>query len=172
MTIKYKVQRNFLDQAFFDQFQKFIFSHEMGWHWEEHQVPIALDLQSPQHDDRSFFSHTCFQKHEPCSPLYSRFMVPILRGLQSKLVSNVRANCLIKDSKPHTSNFHSDTDYPCHTAILYMNTNNGYTLLGEKEKIKITSEENKIVVFDSQTKHCAVSQTDRERRIVINFNYL
>ena len=172
MTIKYKVQKNFLDQTFFDHFQKFIFSKTMDWHWEEHQVCITLDLKSSEQNDRSFFSHTFFQDYEPRSPHYAHFIAPILQGLKCKMVSVVRANCLIKDSKPHTSNFHSDTDYPCNTAILYMNTNNGYTLLGEKEKIKITSEENKIVVFDSLTKHCAVSQTDRERRIVVNFNYI
>ena len=171
MTIKYKVQKNFLDQTFFDQFQKFIFSAPMDWHWQEHQYFITLNVDSPQHNDRGFFSHTFFQDYEPHSPHYSRFIVPILHGLKCKMVSTVRANCLPKDSKPYTSNFHRDRPFDCNTAILYMNTNNGYTLLGEKEKIKIKSEANKIVVFDSKTKHCAVSQTDKPRRIVINFNY-
>ena len=51
-----------------------------------------------------------------------------------------------------------------------MNNNNGYTLLGEKEKIKIESEANKLVIFNSQIKHCGVSQTDTDRRVVINFS--
>jgi len=52
-----------------------------------------------------------------------------------------------------------------------MNTCNGYTILDKKEKIKITSEENKILLFNSQIEHAAVSQTDVDRRIIINFNY-
>ena len=71
-----------------------------------------------------------------------------------------------------SAHFHCDRKYDCTTAILYMNTNNGYTLLGEKEKIKIKSEENTMLIFNSQIKHCAVSQTDTERRVVINFNYI
>jgi len=88
------------------------------------------------------------------------------------MLDDVRANCVLKNRKKNFSDFHCDRTYDCTTAILYMNTNNGYTLLGEKEKIKIKSEENKIVIFNSQTKHCAVSQTDQERRVVINLNYI
>ena len=51
-----------------------------------------------------------------------------------------------------------------------MNTNNGHTLL--KNKIKIKAEENKLLIIDTKTPHAAVSQTDKDRRIVINFNYL
>ena len=94
-----------------------------------------------------------------------------MKKLKCDDISNIRANCLVKDQKKHFSNFHCDRDYNCTTAILYMNTNNGYTLLGEKEKIKIKSEANKLIIFNSQTKHCAVSQTDTDRRVVVNFNY-
>ena len=161
--IKYKIHKDFLDKPFFDQFQKFIFSYKLSWYWEPHQY---------HSNDRGFFRHTFYLHHEPRSSHYTSFIVPILEKLKCKMVSNIRANCLLKDHKQYSSTFHCDNTYSCNTAILYMNTNNGYTLLGEKEKIKINSEANKLVVFNSQTKHCAVSQTDQERRIVINFNYV
>jgi len=41
-----------------------------------------------------------------------------------------------------------------------------------KNKIKIKTEENKLLIIDTKTSHAAVSQTDTDRRIVINFNYL
>ena len=160
--LNYKVQKNFLDQSFFDRFQELVFSYPFAWFWEEHQYM----------NDRGFFSHTFYRHHEPCSPHYASFIFPIIKRLKCNMISNIRANCLIKDKKKHVSNFHCDQHYKCTTAILYMNTNNGYTLLGEKEKVKIKSEANKIVIFDSRIKHCAVSQTDIERRIVVNFNYL
>tara|TARA_R100000963_G_C4586549_1_gene65401 strand:+ start:89 stop:589 length:501 start_codon:yes stop_codon:yes gene_type:complete len=161
--IKYKIHKDFLEKTFFNQFQKFIFSYGIAWFWEAHQHNSK---------DRGFFRHSFYLQHEPRSPHYVPFIVPILQKLKCKMVSNIRANCLVKDHKPYTSTFHCDRSYNCKTAILYMNTNNGYTLLGEKEKIKIDSEANQMVVFNSQTKHCAVSQTDQERRIVINFNYV
>ena len=36
---------------------------------------------------------------------------------------------------------------------------------------KIDCEENKLVVFNTQLKHRIVSQTDKTKRVVINFNY-
>jgi hypothetical protein len=67
------------------------------------------------------------------------------------------------------SGFHTDYEYKCKTAILYMNTCNGYTQFENGEKV--LSEENKIIVFDSNLKHAAVNQTDTKQRIVININY-
>jgi hypothetical protein len=51
-----------------------------------------------------------------------------------------------------------------------MNTNNGYTEF--EDGTKVESVANRIVTFPSVTKHRAVSQTDEQRRVVINFNYL
>ena len=42
----------------------------------------------------------------------------------------------------------------------------------EKENIKIKCEENKMLIFNSKFEHCAVSQTDESKRVVINFNYI
>ena len=159
--IKYELKKNFLDKELFDPFKKVIFSDLFPWFWRDHQY----------NSDEGFFGHDFYWRHKPCSPFYEHYIVPIIIKLKCNMVSGVRVNCLVKDKNKHFSNFHCDRVFDCTTAIFYMNTNNGYTLLGEKEKIKIESEENKIVIFNSQTKHCAVSQTDTDRRIVINFNY-
>ena len=160
--IKHEIKNNFLDKELFNSFKKEMFSSRCGWYWQAHQVE----------KDRGYFGHYFYVEHKPNSSFYTPFIVPIIFMLRAKMLTEVRANCTLKDSKQHFSDFHFDRSYDCTTSILYMNTNNGYTLLGEKEKIKITSEENKMVTFNSQTKHCAVSQTDTDRRIVINFNYL
>ena len=55
------------------------------------------------------------------------------------------------------------------TAILYLNTNNGYTEFKSGDKVKSVS--NRVVVFDSNLKHRTVTCTDQKTRIVINFNY-
>ena len=53
-----------------------------------------------------------------------------------------------------------------------MNTNNGFTLLKTKEgEVKSKSEENKLILFNSQTLHQSVRQTDTNQRITINFNF-
>jgi len=160
--VKFEVKNNFLDKELFDSFKKEIFSHRFPWYWQEHQTK----------NDKGFFAHTFYSHYAPNSDFHKPFIVPIITKLKGHMLDDVRANCLLKNSKRYFSEFHCDRTYDCTTAILYMNTNNGYTLLGEEEKTKIKSEENKIVIFNSQTRHCAVSQTDTEKRIVINFNYI
>ena len=86
------------------------------------------------------------------------------------MISEIRANLLFKTKKHMQSDFHLDKTFFCKTAIFYVNTNNGYTLL--KDNTKIKAEENKVLIIDSKTYHAAVTQTDVERRVVINFNYL
>ena len=54
-------------------------------------------------------------------------------------------------------------------AILYLNTNDGYTCFEDGNKIK--SIENRFVAFDSSLKHSGTTCTDEPRRIVLNINY-
>ena len=61
-------------------------------------------------------------------------------------------------------------DFPCSTtAILYINTNNGYTKFKKGGKVK--SVANRMLIFDSQLEHAGVTCTDALRRVVVNFNY-
>jgi len=73
--------------------------------------------------------------------------------------------------------FHSDLnhdfeeDVASHwtTAILYMNTNNGYTKF--EDGTKVESVANRMITFPANMKHSGTSCTDEKTRVVINFNY-
>jgi hypothetical protein len=56
------------------------------------------------------------------------------------------------------------------TAIFYLNSNNGYTLFGDGEKV--FSVENRMVLFDSATLHTGASCTDADDRLVLNINMM
>ena len=65
--------------------------------------------------------------------------------------------------------YHTD-GYDCsHTSIYYINTNNGYTKFKNKGKVK--SVENRMVVFPSHLEHQGYTCSDKLKRVVINFNY-
>jgi hypothetical protein len=82
-----------------------------------------------------------------------------------------RANLSLKQCKNTRLFFHTDYSFKCFTSIFYMNTNNGGTILDENQKIKIDSVENTMLIFDSQTPHAQLTQSDTKRRIVLNINY-
>ncbi len=124
-----------------------------------------LMLQEAQSRGHEIFYYT------PQSIFFEDLIVPVLKKLNAVAISEVRANLILKEDNSYQSEFHVDRPYECKTAILYINTCNGYTLLHKDKKIKINSEENKILIFNSQISHAGVSQTDVDRRIVINFNY-
>ena len=159
---KYKIIKNFLEISFFKQIQNFLFSEECPWYYKKNMTT-----------DDSYFFNFCFYNYStPQTPMFDSMMRPVVNLLECNMLSEIRANLVLKKEKKYCSNFHVDRSFPCKTAILYMNTCNGYTLLDEKEKIKILCEENKLLIFDTNIKHAMVSQTDTERRIVINFNYI
>ena len=55
------------------------------------------------------------------------------------------------------------------TSILYLNTNDGYTIF--EDGTKIESVENRLVTFDSHIKHSGTSCTNQKVRLVLNMNY-
>jgi hypothetical protein len=162
-TLNYKTIDNFLDKEFFNNLKNILFSRHFPWFFREHMIDI--------HKDNYYFFHCFYDSYIPKSSLFDQYIISILNKIKPVSLLEVRANLLLKNEISYQSGFHVDRTFECKTAILYMNTCNGYTLLDEDKKIKITSEENKLLIFDSQIKHAAVSQTDTDRRIVINFNY-
>ena len=159
-TINYKIINNFLEKNLFKKIQTILFSEEINWFFKEHMTI----------NDNYFFCHNFYNNNMPYSPFYND-IVPIFKKLNVKSIISARANLVLKKEQSFKSTFHVDKPYKCNTAILYMNTCNGYTLLDSNQNIKIESNENKMLIFESQINHASVSQTDIDRRIVINFNY-
>jgi hypothetical protein len=160
-SLDYKIINNFLEKNLFYELQKILFSDDINWYFRKHMTK----------EDNYYFTHCFYNRQVPMSPLYDEYITRILQKLNVKSIVDARANLVLKKEQVFKSGFHTDKSYKCNTAILYMNTCNGYTLLDDIQKIKINCIENTMLVFDSQINHSGVSQTDTDRRIVINFNY-
>ena len=66
---------------------------------------------------------------------------------------------------------HVDTRWPgATTAILYLNTNDGYTLFEDGRQVARVA--NRLVLFDASLRHTGVSCTDAPERLVLNLNLL
>ena len=108
--------------------------------------------------------------HRTVNSDFFKDLKPILDILKPRQLLRIKANLLFKTSKIVEHGYHVDANEPHHTAILYLNSNNGYTLF--KDGKKITSEKNKLIKFDGSLRHTGSSCTDHSHRIVINFNYI
>jgi hypothetical protein len=160
-----KTINNFLTQDLFKQIQNITFSQHFPWYWRNQMV---------ENGSHYWFNHCFYNNNKIMSPHYETWILPILLKLKCKKLLEARCNMMTKENKSYTSIVHVDTiEKNAKTAILYLNTCNGGTVIinNKKEKI-IYSKENKLLLFDSNTLHRGFSQTDIERRIIININYV
>ena len=157
-----KVIKNFLTDKDFKNLHGVIMKQKFPWYYN--------DAKSNEYDDSFQFVHIFYWEDKILSPFWN-YIAPILDKLKVKKIIRIKANLTVGKEKNHKSEMHIDTKTKnSKTAVFYCNTNNGATLFESSESIK--SEENKIVIFDSSKRHCGVDCTDRNIRIVINFNYL
>ena len=155
---------NFLDKVGFAELQKILLSPQFPWYL---QHGVTYD------DDEDIqFCHTVYKNDN----FQSSFN---LKGLQYfkeklKITSLVRAkfNLQTRTETVVESKMHTDIYNPpegLKTAILYINSNNGYTKFKDT---KIQSVANKMVVFDAKQPHCGATNTCTEPyRVVFNLNY-
>ena len=86
----------------------------------------------------------------------------------------IRINCTVGQDKSYVGTFHTDTSNTylnknMKTAILYLNTNNGFTEFDDDTRVD--SIENRLVTFDGSVHHSSSTCTDKKNRLVLAINY-
>lgn len=98
-------------------------------------------------------------------------VLPVLNRLAPQLLVKVKVNLTLPRPDHLEYGLHVDTAWPgAQTAILYLNTNDGYTVF--EDGTRIESVENRLVVFDAALRHTGASCTDAEARLVLNMNFV
>ena len=160
--MNYNIIDNFLEKEDFLQIKYLLEHPEFNWFYRKY---MAGEKDPP------YFSHGFFNKSEKISPSF-KIIQPLLNKLKYIALVQVRANLTLKTNQPFETAWHTDYTYMSgKTAIYYLTTCNGLTILDEKDKIKINSIQNRVVVFDNNISHKSVTHTDTKRRIILNINY-
>ena len=160
-----KVIDDFLSPSEYKQISEYFLGPVVDWKYNDHKV-------MPDEDTDSFqFTHTAFEptrfpvsverSMEALDPLYAKLAFDIL--------VRVKVNMTPRTLEHNYTLFHTDTNQNNKTAIYYVNTNDGFTRF--KDGTKVESIANRIVIFDAQTEHGGVTQTDAHVRVVVNINY-
>jgi len=156
---KLKIQHNFLDTNVFDTFFKSIKDESFPWF---RGYKVEDDKKQIQ------LRHVFLHPEYGASPYYD-IVKPILINFDN--VVKVKLNLTFSSGTQDIGGWHYDYDKTTNIkiAVLYLNTNNGYTKLNDGTQI--LSEKNKLAVFDN-VNHTDVTQTDTTERFVLNIGYI
>ena len=160
-----KIQDNFLEQNYFNKLIKISGGEFCPYFIQNHVNSV---------DDNHFqMTHTIYTDWAPRSDLYGE-LGPIFQKLNMFTLLRCKINLLPRTDKVIEHGFHidiSDGFDRCKTAVMYLNTNNGYTLF--EDGTKVESVANRLVTFNNSTKHSGSTNTcDEPYRLVLNMDYI
>ena len=179
---KIKIEDNFLGQEKFDEIQCIVNptppTTTIPWFFRYRYY--AMDDTRENHSrvnelDKFQFTHIFYDYFKVNSPNFN-ILSPILHILDPVSITKIRANLLTRLPTLIENTFHTDMENLQEeklkhwtTSIFYVNTNDGYTVF--EDGTKVESVANRMVTFPANMKHTGTSCTDKQTRIIINFNY-
>jgi hypothetical protein len=177
-------KNNFLSQQEFKNSFGFLNSDSnFPWFYSKN---TAYEAREDNHQLWDFsFGHAVFVNGQGGSPITEKSISlaeNICKHFNFDLVEikRIRLGMMTKTPTHYTHNAHVDYPFPHMTALYYITTCNGPTILYDqkfpndnflKTKFTIYPEENKVIVFDGLQYHASTTQTDKKQRIVMNINF-
>ena len=160
-----EVYDNFLPSYQFDLIQSFFMGENAAWYWKDNAV-----FKNEPGDDYQFNTAIYdYGREFDCFPLVEPCIAKLGCSAIGRIKANLRPKTLFhRKTFYHTDNIYSDSNNKF-TSIFYVNTNNGWTDFKNRPRIK--SVANRMVVFPCSLSHRGVNCTDQIKRVVINFNY-
>ena len=156
---------NFLSEEDFKQVTNIINNDMFPWYFNG----AVADVQDT---DNFYFTHIFYKDSKVESPNFNNALMHLLKKLPNGNLYRAKANLFERQNKQIINCKHVDLmDAPPNfqTAVYYVNSNNGGTLLGDE---LIQSKANRILIMKKNLEHASVGPTDEKRRIVININYI
>ncbi len=152
---------------------------KMFTHMKEHQFDWHLSHILSQDAEKTpvgnmQFCHLFYHMHQH-KPNTFGILVPMIRKLNPVAIMRIKANLSLATKEVEEARLHidiEDDDTPdcVRTSLLYMNTNDGYTVF--EDGTKVESVMNRFVTFPHTLKHAGTTCTNAPFRMVINFNYV
>lgn len=158
-----KITDNFLDKETFKSIQDLMLGDSFDWYYAKAVTSDKLIRNEFQ------FIHVFYAKGE--SRKSYCVIKPLIQKINPFSLVRAKANLLTITPKIKQFDFHTDFDDKENltTAILYLNTCNGYTVF--KDGTKLESVSNRFIEFDSTLEHTGTTCTDENVRGIINLNY-
>ena len=160
---KVQVIDNFLSPHNFKYIEKLLMGANLPWY-----------CNIPDRHNRYHFTHVFYDTRPPWNgpnDYFDSVRDIFLPKLGVTRLARVKANLQVRTNFHRKSPDGYHTDFPdVITSIFYVNTNNGWTHIKGHGKVK--SVANRMVLFDSNLEHTGYTCTNKNTRVVINFNFL
>ena len=154
---------SFLDKSDLEDLKGIVLSDYFPWYLNDGvSFPADGEIQ---------FTHTTFKDGNWCSS-YTLGGLDILKEkLNFETIVRAKFNLIQRTPYLVEHDLHIDVEDTKNTktAILYLNTNDGYTRFENGKKIQ--SVENRLLLFDADMKHGGTSCTNKRYRAVFNLNF-
>jgi len=166
MQNDYVVLNNALPSNDFNAIIKQFFDGEVNWFF----MPSTTTHKNDS--DKPYFTHSLYNNNRINSEFYPLF-VPVLDVLKIRSLVEMRVNLCMRQSEPIRSEYHVDKNWnDSKTAILYLNTCNGKTILNVNDNlVEVDCVANRMISFRTNIWHAGQFQTDTTRRMVVNLTY-
>jgi len=159
--MKKEIIDNYCSQEYFDKLSEIVLSPDFPWFYQD-------TVSGPSNNDDFYFTHCVYKHHRITSELYD-MLIPLFESIQIKSLIRVKFNLYPNLGTEITNDPHIDYEFQHNGAILYLNTNNGFTVLEDGERI--SSIKNRLLLFDASKKHYSTHCTDKKIRVNMNINY-
>jgi len=137
---------------------------------KDRNLPLFLQTSvgSKNTGDGIFFTHLFFNNGQWNSS-HKEILFPLLNKLNPSEIIRIQLNLYPKTFFIKKHSWHVDRKFSHKGCILYLNTNNGKTII--RNSIKVKSIENRVLFFDPSVEHRSTTCTDKEFRSNIIINY-
>jgi hypothetical protein len=184
--VDYKIIDDFLPQKQFQDIQSYLMNDvknisdidkkkypPVGWAYNPNVVASThyKGLNNPNSSSQNvkhFYMVHMVYLVNVLSPLYDKLR-SILNKLDVKALIRIKCNLYPNSETIYEHESHTDFPFSHKSAILSINTCDGYTKLNDGTKIG--SVANRILLFDGSIPHQSTTTSDTTARFNINFNY-
>ena len=153
----YEIIDNFLDIEDLENIKKVILNKEFLWAIEEDIEHKTL-----------FLELTHYENNQPLSEFYNE-LVPIMKKINVLGLVKIKSSLYFGNTFRQSFKKEKSHKFSVGTAIYYLNSNDGYTLLEDGSIIE--SRENRILLFEENDFYYETNCTDNTCRTNITFNY-
>ena len=174
------IHDNFLPKYYLKELQDYFLGENCEWHYSPNttyycpddivfgSIGFSLNLCVDGEYYPTFPATLCRSLITAAQEIAEDFSKSLMKPYRA------RADMTIYNPDRYRHSIHTDFNHPHTTAIFYLNTSDGNTLLFDEDRVvsEIEPVENRLFVFDGLIPHTGHSPSQHKQRVLVNMNFV